>query len=107
MARMHYEWIPMTLKLGTVLMTQGVSHRVKNDVAFNDFVMKSLFRHKTEDWGDLCEEDRRMNDEAVRLEKEGKDTDRIMSAYNSDKGRIWIITEYDRSYTTVLLPEEY
>ena len=57
--------------------------------------------------GDLGEDDLKMNDEAVRMENEGRDTDRVFSSYNHPDGEIWIITEYDRSYTTVLLPEEY
>ncbi len=97
----------MTLKLGTVLMTQGIAAKVKDNIRFNDFVMRSLARHKFCDWGDLCKEDAEMNNEAIRAEEDGAPTDRIISAYDSPDGRIWIITEYDRSYTTVLLPDEY
>jgi hypothetical protein len=61
-----------------------------------------LDRHARGDWGDLCDEDRQANDEAVR---EGS---RVLSAYRlSDGTKIWIITEHDRSVTTLLLPEEY
>ena len=91
----------MTLKLGTVLMTQGISARVKKDMKFNDFVSRCVVRHKCGDWGNLCEEDRKANEDAVR------NGDRVFSSYDSPEGKIWIITEYDRSYTTVLLPEEY
>jgi hypothetical protein len=61
-----------------------------------------LARHAMGDWGDLCEEDKRSNDEAVDLGL------RIFSAYELDEThKIWIITEADRSVTTILLPEEY
>ena len=62
-----------------------------------------LKRHQCGDWGDLKDpEDERANEQALR------DGDRLLSAYNLSKGeRIWIITEWDRSYTTVLLPDEY
>jgi hypothetical protein len=61
-----------------------------------------LVRHALGDWGDLCDEDRQSNSEALA------DDLRILSAYRlSDGTKIWIITEADRSGTTVLLPEEY
>jgi hypothetical protein len=61
-----------------------------------------LARHTHGDWGDLCDEDRALNDEAVYGET------RILSAYHlSDKTKIWVITEWDRSVTTFLLPSEY
>ncbi len=60
-----------------------------------------LVRHLRGDWGELDDEDRRANEEAVR---QGY---RILSAYTLVTGcRIWIITEWDRSATTLLLPEE-
>jgi hypothetical protein len=60
-------------------------------------------RHIAGEWGDLCEEDKRRNDEAL------EDGSRILSAYILPKTgvKIWVITEADRSATTVLLPSEY
>lgn len=59
-------------------------------------------RHVTGDWGNLCEEDRRANDRALR---EGM---RILSIYQFDKAdTVWVITESDRSSTCLLLPEDY
>ena len=86
-------------ELGHVVMTPGAADL---NVDFAPF----LARHAQGDWGELDAFDRRQNDTAV---KEGY---RILSAYNVsiDNGeteRIWIITEADRSVTTVLLPEEY
>lgn len=61
-----------------------------------------LARHVQGDFGDLDEEDRRANEEAIT------GGTRIFSAYNLKDGtRIWIITEADRSYTTILLPSDY
>jgi hypothetical protein len=60
-----------------------------------------LARHATGDWGDLCAFDRRQNQIALR------DGYRILSSYEVSTGRVWIITEADRSVTTILLPEEY
>jgi hypothetical protein len=60
-----------------------------------------LARHATGDWGELCAFDRRQNEIALR---EGL---RVLSSYEVPAGRVWIITEADRSVTTILLPEEY
>lgn len=61
-----------------------------------------LWRHVTGDWGDLCDEDKQENELALR-----KDL-RIFSAYIlPTQVKIWIITEWDRSVSTLLLPEEY
>ena len=61
-----------------------------------------LERHVSGDYGDLCEEDKQANEEAL---EQGL---RILSAYRLPDGtKIWIITEADRSATTLLLPEEY
>ncbi len=60
-----------------------------------------LARHATGDWGELCAFDRRQNEIALRAGY------RVLSSYNASTGRIWIITEADRSITTMLLPEEY
>ena len=62
-----------------------------------------LRRHLGGDWGDLDDSDRRQNDAAL---KSGED--RLFSSYEVTPGlKIWIITEWDRSVTTLLLPNEY
>jgi hypothetical protein len=61
-----------------------------------------LSRHHSGDWGEVDAEDTTLNDQAV------KDGNRILSAYRASKGRkLWVITESDRSVTTILLPREY
>jgi len=60
-----------------------------------------LARHEKGDWGELCTFDRRQNEIALR------DGYRVLSSYDVLAGRVWIITEADRSVTTILLPEEY
>ena len=61
-----------------------------------------LSRHRRGDWGDLDEEDKQRNDEALQ------DGSRIFSAYQvAETVKFWVITEADRSATTILLPEEY
>lgn len=65
-------------------------------------VLVALRRHAAGDWGEVGAEDQAENDLSL---KEGF---RLLSAYRDGKGtRFWIITEADRSVTTVLLPEDY
>lgn len=65
-------------------------------------LVESLARHLKGDWGDVCPEDASANNCALIT------GDRLLSVYHTDAGaRFWILTEADRSFTTVLLPEEY
>ena len=65
-------------------------------------VQSLLQRHASGDWGDLCEEDINANNDALQY------GDRLLSSYViSDLCKVWVITEWDRSVTTVLLPCEY
>ena len=65
---------------------------------------KLLGRHQSGDWGDMGDEDKRTNDGSLGA---GEDAGRIFSSYNVGDGKVWIITEYDRSVTTILLPSDY
>src|SRR6266581_3793328 len=61
-----------------------------------------LRRHMSQDWGELSDEDVRENELSLR---EGF---RVLSTYRTVKGqKLWIITEADRTSTTILLPDEY
>lgn len=64
-------------------------------------IMRLVGRHVTGDWGDLDDEDIRENEISV---KRGY---RIFSAYFVGDTKFYVITEHDRSYTTILLPDEY
>ena len=88
--------------LGRVVETSGVHNmRIVND-KFNNFVAKSFVRHCNGDWGDLDKEDKRANELAL------KNDFRLLSRYVFDGDiKIYIITEWDRSCTTILFSEEY
>jgi len=87
---------------GQLVFTRGVNDRVADDVQFAKFVTESLGRHAKGDWGDLGQEDKQENDFSL---KKGF---RLLSAYERNGlPKIWIITEADRSATTVLFPDEY
>ena len=93
----------MTLKstkrfpLGHVVITPGANSDIPADE-----VQECLLRHAVGDWGDVSQEDWSTNDDALKNEA------RLMSRYLSQAGiRFWIITEWDRSVTTILLPMDY
>lgn len=65
-------------------------------------VEEGLSRHASGDWGSVCPDDAAMNNEAL------ESGDRLLSSYSSlDGTTFWIITESDRSVTTILLPSDY
>jgi hypothetical protein len=85
--------------LGRVVATPGALEAL---IVSGETAMPYLDRHASGDWGDLDAEDKRLNDQAI------SEQTRILSAYTLQNGtRIWIITETDRSVTTILLPDEY
>lgn len=92
----------MQFKIGRLVVTAGVHQQAIDDREFNDFVQKSFNRYTKCDWGDTCIEDAALNQEAII------NGDRIFAVYKYNKETdIWIITESDRSYTTILFPSEY
>ncbi len=82
--------------LGQIVMTPGA-----HETFTPDQIAEALRRHARGDWGDICKTDAQENELSL---KEGF---RLMSVYTFDENKLWIITERDRSTTTVLLPEEY
>ena len=88
---------------GVLVATASVNERMTNDQRFYHFARFCLARHLNGDWGDLEKEDRELNDEAV------VSGERLHSAYiyKPTSEKLWIITEADRSVTTLLFPEDY
>ena len=83
--------------LGNTVITRGAA-----DSVHAEDVKLCLDRHAHGDWGDLGDDDRRANQ--IGLEQDL----RLFSVYDDRAGvRFWIITEADRSATTVLLPDDY
>lgn len=87
------------LPLGQLVATPGaVAALAAADVS----IFKLLNRHARGDWGDVSPEDHALNDLAAIAGQ------RVLSSYLLGNGqKVWIITEWDRSATTVLLPGEY
>lgn len=85
--------------LGNVYMTIGAREALEES---NQQPHEFISKHQTGNWGDLCEADKKENELSL---KKGF---RILSAYKtSENVKLWIITESDRSATTILLPSEY
>ena len=94
-------------RLGNIVCTLGAASVLPPEL-FSVY----LDRHQSGDWGHVCEDDKALNDEALTDEDGG----RILSAYPIDpalpcegfgENCVWVITEADRSVTTLLLPSEY
>ena len=82
---------------GPLCITTNAAHSL-----VHDDVVTALDRHIAGDWGELDEEDRQSNEQALAH------GGRLFSAYRDRRGtKFWIITESDRSVTTILLPEDY
>jgi hypothetical protein len=85
--------------LGRCVVTPGAAEALEQA---RQSPLEFLKRHIRGDWGEIPQEDKDENEFSLR---EGF---RLLSAYSTGTGTvIWIITEADRSLTTILLPEEY
>ena len=86
-------------KPGHIAATPGANELLQGDMTLAAML---LARHLSGDSGDTCEEDKAINEDAIQH------GNRVMSVYKMVGGEVlWIITERDRSITTLLLPEEY
>jgi hypothetical protein len=95
----HMNRLLARFPLGRVVATPGAL-RVLEEA--NQSPFEFLKRHQAGNWGDVCKEDKEENEFSIRNGL------RILSAYRTRLDtRIWIITEADRSATTLLLPHEY
>jgi hypothetical protein len=94
--------VKTTLELGQLVATAGVDGWASDSIRVRFAGLSGcIARHKSGDWGNVCEEDKKSNDWSA------ENGERVLSEYEIDGRRIWIITERDRSVTTVLFPEEY
>ena len=84
-------------RLGKIVSTPNALDRLTQDD-----ILLAIGRHQAGDWGDVNEHDRTANESAL---VEGT---RLWSVYHASNGvKFWLITEANRSHSTVLLPEDY
>lgn len=89
-------------KMGALVATSGVAAWAADGGAHrNEQLMDAIRRHLNCDWGDLDDEDKASNEMALRT------GGRLLSSYTVEGSKLWVITEADRSVTTVLFPDEY
>jgi hypothetical protein len=89
---------PVRLPLGQVVATPGALRLLHSEGISPASLLR---RHAVGDWGCVPPDDGELNDLAAA------DGSRILSAYHAGRGKVWIVTECDRSATTILLPDEY
>lgn len=93
------EELPLRFSPGDVYITPGAAEALNEA---KEMARDFLLRHLSGDWGEVCDQDRAENEFSIERHL------RILSAYRTKRGvRLWLITEADRSCTTLLLPEEY
>lgn len=86
-------------RLGRLLATPGALAALKKA---NSHPIALLVRHMRGDWGELAEEDWQQNEISLLAGM------RLLSSYTLETGaKVWVVTEADRSVTTILLPDEY
>ncbi len=91
----------LKFNIGNVYMSRGIADTISRNEKFSKEVLDCFNKYIMGCWGNLVEEDIKANDMAI------KNGDRILEAYNISQGKIYIITEADRSSTTILFANEY
>jgi hypothetical protein len=99
-------WIESVAKfpMGRTVATRAVAARMAEDLMFAQFATKCLVRHASGHWGNLGDEDKAANEKAL------SESLRLFSSYwfrGNEEDKLWVITEHDRSYTTLLFPSDY
>ena len=90
-----------SFETGKLYATRGIIDAVAEDSNYGNEIMKCLEKYLKKDWGNLCLEDKEANEDAL------KEDSRILAKYNTTYGAIYIITEWNREFTTILFASEY
>jgi predicted transcriptional regulator len=91
----------LDINLGRVLVSRGVADMAREDRKFAAFMKESLGRHRKGDWGETGDEVRQLNNQNLGINT------RLFSSYESARfPEIWITTEPDRSFSTIMFPDE-
>lgn len=100
----HFLLVLEDWDLGQVVITRALDAEINENPEAQREIAEAFNRYKMYDWGDSESYDQELNDRAI-LNKD----DRILASYTlkSINRKIWIITEWDRSVTTLLFPEDY
>lgn len=88
-------------RTGEIFRTCGIDYAVEQDANYLNELISCVEKYLTGNWGDLCDDDKQANEDALKY------GERILGAYKTSQGKIYIITERDRSATTILFASEY
>lgn len=92
----------MIITTKNITITNNISEKIRSDINFKAFINKSIGRHFKLDFGDMDEHDKEFNLKNARI------GGRVLSMYNYDyENKIYIVTEDNRSLTTILFSWEY
>ena len=91
----------MKFELGHLVITSAAAEWLEERAGRADAVNSCIGRHSEGDWGEVSDADAAANNAAI------SDGERLLSSYEVDGRGLWVITEADRSVTTVLFPEDY
>ena len=84
-----------------IYTTREINIEMKKNPDYAVELLKLVMRYWQKDWGDLPDEDKKLNDQAIET------GDRILAAYNTSNGKVYIITDAGHKVTTVLFAHEY
>lgn len=90
------------MRIGQKVMTRGIADKLADNEKFAKQVTYFMGLYLQGDWGDISDDDADLNNANAQM-----GTGSLMGAYETCEGRIWIMTEHDRSVTTILFPDEY
>lgn len=88
-------------ELGQTVVTRAVADWMEGNIAHQAAINNIIYRHASGDWGEVGLQDKLGNDDALIH------GDRLLSVYTIEDTKFWVITEADRSATTVLFPSDY
>lgn len=91
-----------SFEIGKLVITNGINNFIEQKPKYREEIIQCLSKYIGCDWGEVCQEDKAANDSAII-----NNNDRVLARYSTSYGPIYIITEWDRSYTTILFVGEY
>lgn len=94
-------WKSRYFMLGRITWTRTINDTIANCARFAKEICAIMNRYCNKDWGDMAADDKEANNKAITCNK------RVVAAYETSEGRVYVITEWDRSRTTILFREEY
>ena len=85
-----------------LVATMGVNNRIAESKSFAEHVIEAMSKFTSKDWGNLCDEDKKANDQAVISKA------RVLASYGKGDDNIWIIKDAGKGApVTILFPDEY